>query len=82
MTPSAAEASEIRERRVQVDGNRVACWRIGTVDLDRCRECQYLLRLEEIAGRIHHDTWCARIPLSTPRSSSGGSEAKGPLPKR
>lgn len=47
----ATEASEIRERRVQVDANRVACWRIGSVDLDRCRECLYLLRLE-VAGEL------------------------------
>ena len=45
----AAEESEIRERRVQVDANRVACWRLGSVNLDRCRECLYLLR-QEVAG--------------------------------
>lgn len=49
MTVSAARVSELRKRRVRVDGNRVACWRIGSVDLDRCRECVYLLSLE-IAG--------------------------------
>jgi hypothetical protein len=49
MTLSNAEVSEIGGRRVRVDGNRVACWRIGSVDLDRCHECLYLLRLE-VAG--------------------------------
>jgi hypothetical protein len=47
----AAEASEIREGRVQVDANRVACWRIGSVELDRCRECLNLLRLD-VAGEL------------------------------
>lgn len=49
MNPVAAEESEIRERRVQVDASRVACWRLGSVNLDRCRECLYLLR-QEVAG--------------------------------
>jgi hypothetical protein len=49
MTLSGACANEVGERRMRVVGNRVACQRIGTVELDRCRECPYLLRLE-IAG--------------------------------
>jgi hypothetical protein len=43
----AENISESEERRVRVVGDRVACSRIGSVDLDRCRECVYLLRLEE-----------------------------------
>lgn len=46
MSLSAAVVSGSPERRVRVVGGRVACWRIGSVDLDRCRECLYLLRLE------------------------------------
>lgn len=49
MILSASVPSETGTRRVQVDANRVACWRIGSVDLDRCRECLYLLELD-VAG--------------------------------
>lgn len=49
MILSASVPSETGTRRVQVDANRVACWRIGSVDLDRCRECLYLLKLD-VAG--------------------------------
>lgn len=49
MNTWTAEARGGEERRARVIGNRVACWRIGSVDLDRCRECLYLLRLE-VAG--------------------------------
>ena len=49
MTLSGARVNEVGERRIRVEGNLVACHRIGTVELDRCRECLYLLRLE-IAG--------------------------------
>lgn len=49
MTLSGARVNEVAERRIRVEGNRVACWRLGPVELDRCRECLYLLRLE-IAG--------------------------------
>jgi hypothetical protein len=49
MTLSAASGGEVSQRRTRVEGNRVACWRIGSVELDRCRECVYLLRVE-IAG--------------------------------
>ena len=33
-------------RRLPVSVDRVTCWRLGSVALDRCRECVYLLRLE------------------------------------
>ena len=49
MTLFAASGGEVRERRIRVEGNRVACQRVGTVELERCRECLYLLRLQ-IAG--------------------------------
>jgi hypothetical protein len=43
------------ERRVRVIDGRVACWRIGSVNLDRCQECDYLLRVEEeSAHRLGH----------------------------
>ena len=35
------------ELRISVIDARVACPRVGTVDLDRCRECAYLLRLDD-----------------------------------
>lgn len=46
MTPSAAIVSRSGERRIRVVDDRVACWRIGPVDLERCRECVYLQHLE------------------------------------
>jgi hypothetical protein len=49
MTVFAAEPGGKQERRCRVSGDRVACWRIGSVELERCRECLYLLRLE-VAG--------------------------------
>jgi hypothetical protein len=47
MTLSARDVSVFGGRRMPVVGDRVACWRIGSVDLERCRECLYLLRLEQ-----------------------------------
>lgn len=38
---------EVGTRRQPVSGDRVTCWRLGPVVLDRCRECVYLLRLED-----------------------------------
>jgi hypothetical protein len=46
MTPLTIGQPGASERRTRVEGNRVACWRIGSVELDRCRECLYLVRLE------------------------------------
>ncbi len=37
---------EVGTRRLPVSVDRVACWRIGPVELDRCRECVYLMRLD------------------------------------
>jgi hypothetical protein len=59
MTVVAAEPSGTHERRVRVTGDRVACWRIGSVDLDRCRECLYLLRLEVAGTPPSGDVVCA-----------------------
>ena len=48
MTISAQGSAE-RELRIRVIEDRVDCPRVGTVVLDRCRECAYLLRLEDAA---------------------------------
>jgi hypothetical protein len=37
---------QVGTRRLAVSGDRVTCWRLGQVVLDRCRECAYLMRLE------------------------------------
>jgi hypothetical protein len=65
MSLSTAEWRGNGERRVLVDGDRVACWRIGSVALARCQECSYLLRLE-VAG--NPPTWhvvCAHSDVDT-----------------
>lgn len=41
---------ELGTRRQPVSVDRVTCWRLGPVVLDRCRECVYLLRLEGVSG--------------------------------
>ena len=46
MTLPGATVHRASERHIPIEGNRVACRRMGTVELDRCRECLYLLRLE------------------------------------
>lgn len=51
MTRAASAALDQHQRRTRVEGDRVACWRIGSVDLDRCRECVYLLRLVRFGAR-------------------------------
>lgn len=38
---------EFGTRRQPVSAERVICWRLGPGVLDRCRECVYLLRLED-----------------------------------
>jgi hypothetical protein len=45
MTTSTLQ-HEVDTRRLPVSVDRVTCWRIGPVELDRCRECVYLIRLE------------------------------------
>ena len=45
MTTSTLQ-HEIGIRRLPVSVDLVACWRIGPVDVDRCRECVYLMGLE------------------------------------
>jgi hypothetical protein len=44
---SSAHRSADGERRIRVIVDRVGCPRVGTVDLHQCRECAYLLRLED-----------------------------------
>jgi hypothetical protein len=56
-------ASNSEERRVRVVGDRVACWRLGSVALDRCRECLYLLRLEADAAAAPRHVVCADVFL-------------------
>ena len=72
-----AEASEIRERRVQVDANRVACGgsaRSTSTDAASASIC-YGWKSQ---GNFRQDTSCAQIRISRLRSSSRGSEADGP----
>jgi hypothetical protein len=45
MTQWATEAAASGER-IPVVGDRVTCPRIGPVNVDRCPECIYLIRLE------------------------------------
>ena len=59
MTVFAAEPTSSQARRARVIGDRVACWRIGPVDLDRCRECLYLLRLEVAGTPLSGNVVCA-----------------------
>jgi len=45
MTESTS-VRDIGSRTHQVRLNRVDCWRLGPGEVERCRECVYLLRLE------------------------------------
>jgi hypothetical protein len=47
MTISANESAD-GAWRIRVIDCRVVCPRVGTVDIDRCRECVYLLGLEDV----------------------------------
>lgn len=47
MSLAASTTTENQPRRTRIEGDRVACARIGSVDLDRCRECTYLVRMED-----------------------------------
>ena len=47
MFQKAVSVGEGGERRVPVVDGRASCWRIGSVDLERCLECVYLLRMED-----------------------------------
>lgn len=49
------------ELRTRVVIGRVDCPRVGLVDIDRCRECAYLLRLEDAvqAGRAETHVVCS-----------------------
>lgn len=48
---NSTSVHEIGTRRQPVSVDRVTCWRLGPVVLDRCRECVYLLSLEGATGR-------------------------------
>ena len=41
---SSAHLTRTDEQQIRVIGGQVACPRVGVVDLDRCRECVYLMR--------------------------------------
>jgi hypothetical protein len=49
---------EVGTRRQPVSVDRVTCWRLGTVVLERCRECVYLVRLENATA---HDSAAAYV---------------------
>jgi len=59
MTLSGATVHQASERPIPIEGNRVACQRMGTVELDRCRECLYLLRLELVGTLAKGHVVCA-----------------------
>jgi hypothetical protein len=68
MTISTDEWAE-REVRIRVIDDRVECPRVGTVEIDRCRECVYLLRLETAGQQRTSEAFvlCASVaadPLS------------------
>jgi hypothetical protein len=42
---SSADLTRTDEHWIHVLRGRVTCPRVGDVDLDRCRECTYLVRL-------------------------------------
>ena len=46
MTRAADEAVARVEHRAPVSRDRVECWLAGSVEIDRCRECDYLVGLE------------------------------------
>jgi hypothetical protein len=51
---AGAQDGWTRERQTAVDCDRVQCFRLGQVGLDRCRECVYLQRLElDVEGSGH-----------------------------
>jgi hypothetical protein len=59
MDAHAAELIPAQERRCRLVGNRVDCWRIGPVEVDRCRECVYLLRVEVAGTPASGEVVCA-----------------------
>ena len=46
----ALTSAASRERHIPLVGDRVACPRIGWADVERCRECPYLLRVGAFGG--------------------------------
>ena len=47
----STESAPDTELRFPVVAGRVGCLVIGPVDVDRCRECVYLVRVEEADSR-------------------------------
>ena len=70
MTISAHRWAE-GELRIRVIDDRVDCPRVGTVDIDRCRECAYLLRLEDAVQAGTSET--RRVLDRIGRSRSGSA---------
>lgn len=58
-----ASALEVGARRQPISMGRVTCWRLGPVELDRCRECVNLLRLE---GATAHEPAAAYVVCAGP----------------
>ena len=50
---AAVDAPEI-----PVDGGRVACPLLGEVELDRCLECDHLIRIDWAGGGTAHGVVC------------------------
>lgn len=77
MTLSRAMVNGAAERHIPVANNLVACERMGTVELDRCRECVYLLRLELVGTPPSGHVVCADTHVEaelhawSPRGSRG-----------
>jgi nucleotide-binding universal stress UspA family protein len=45
-------------RQIPIRADRVACPLLGDVDLDRCRECDHLIRVESAAGTAERTVVC------------------------
>lgn len=50
MTRAAGDAVARVEHRAPVGRDRVECWLAGSVEIARCRECDYLVGLEWMGG--------------------------------
>ena len=66
----SADVARRNEHRISVVRYRVACPRVGTVELDRCRECVFLLRLEAIGS----DRSCGAHVVCMPTGAASRSE--------
>ena len=54
----AAGAPDPDVRQIPIRAGRVACPVLGEVDLDRCRECDHLVRVDSAAGTTAHAVVC------------------------